>query len=176
MIATRARAFLGATALLTASMSRPAAAQQDSMTAAVGPAAGTLVRAWRANRYASPPFVTGNMMRLSPDSLVLHSRRRGTPVAMPRDSISRLEIFNGREGRARNMRIGAGVGGAIGLAGGALFGAVLESLCDVGCRYGSRGNAVLGLALPAAAVGALTGAGIGALFPGRETWRQVPLR
>jgi hypothetical protein len=153
----------------------PAFAQPpvSSPSAVTPPPVGRLVRAWRIDRYATPRYVRGPFVGLTPDSVIIQSTQRGIPIALPLDSVARFEFASGREGPGRNMLIGAGVGGAIGAAGGATFAFMVHALCEGDCP--SLYRFPIASALAFAVPGAIAGSVVGGMFPGRHVWDEVPV-
>ena len=135
--------------------------------------AHAIVRAWRMDPLASPRYAAGRLITLAADSVVIASPQLIRHVAIPRDSVARLEFSVRREDRARNGMLGAAVGAvALGTAG-YLIGGAIPWPCDPpqsSCN--GRGDQVV-MATIFGAGGALIGAGIGTLFPGRRIWHPM---
>jgi hypothetical protein len=116
----------------------------------------------RANRR-----ITGTVVGGDNGTLALR-RSDGTTVMIPRAALGKVEQSAGRRSRGRNALWGL----LVGAAGGAAMLAATHS-CD------GRGFSVCFGPGAAAAGGAIfgggMGAGVGALVPGGELWRDVPL-
>lgn len=108
--------------------------------------------------------VSGDLARVSPDSLVIVRQEEGRgELALPADAVTRVDITAGRRSRkGRGALIGLLAGGAGGMAG-------MVTLCGDSCV----GGWIL-LALPVG--GAVVGAGVGALIGSQiktERWQRV---
>jgi hypothetical protein len=138
------------------------------------PPTNAVVRAWQANRLASPRSYWGRLVSIDSESVVIQSSQLGRPITLGLDSVARLEYSTVRESKTRNMLLGAGVGSVIGapLFIGAMV--VLAGLSDSPNHLGAGDFILVG------AIGGLAGAGagsmIGAMFPGRRIWEPLPLR
>jgi hypothetical protein len=109
--------------------------------------------------------IEGTVIKLDGKSLLVAGSER-TPVSVPRQAITQLEVSHGRHGHAL---LGMGMGAAIGAVLGAAVGST-GCVPAVGCGDSySGGAAALG-----ALGGGLWGAGIGALIR-TERWSAVPL-
>lgn len=138
---------------------------------------GTPLRA-----HARGYTVTGELVRLGPDSLDLRSDPRsaapGADRSIALSDILRLERSVPRS-RGRGAARGAVWGGVIGAVAGAVVGAIDQSGCPDGGWNGwcFTGNPEIKGALVGGAIlgglGAGIGAGFGAAFPGR-IWESVP--
>ena len=121
-------------------------------------AAGTRVRASAGGREP----VVGTLVSLDEATLAIKPDSGGPLLAIPRAEIQRFEVSTGRSGRGLHAFYGA----LIGAAAGALIGSNQHS------GYGpSKSETTTGVA----AIGLLLGAGIGALVPPGEHWREYQL-
>ncbi len=104
--------------------------------------------------------------------LVFNAEQSGLQLALPLDSVSKLEVSRGQRSRAgKGALIGLAVGAGVGAGVGVLFGAGLgEDLCGDGCVGALAGIGALG----GGAVGTLIGLGIGASSK-TDRWEAVLL-
>jgi hypothetical protein len=120
--------------------------------------AGTLVRVTAP--AVSRKSLTGSIVSATEQEIVL-ALPDSEPRTIPRSAVTRLEWSRGYR---RHPIPGAVVGG---LLGGAFFGAASMALCDAASCSVSMAAVGVGFAL-----GALPGAGVGALIKTRE-WAEV---
>ena len=120
--------------------------------------AGSRVRIWH---HCAPACqrMTGTVVRLTPDSILLDADKQFSPAAIARSSVSTFEVANGRQSRAL---MGAGGGFLIGSMVGLLIGTAVDppdrnAFVDFG---GGPAGFVVG-ALLGTALGAAMGAGAG---------------
>jgi hypothetical protein len=96
-------------------------------------------------------------------------RMDASPVSIPREAIGQLERFAGRGSRGRNaawsLLVGAAIGSVLGASSGSCQGA------GIGPCFGPATTAAA-----LAGFGGGVGAAVGSIAPGRERWREVPLR
>ena len=126
---------------------------------------GSRVRIWH---HCAPACqrITGTVVRLTSDSILLDADNQFSPTAIARGSVSTFEVANGRESRAL---VGAGAGFLIGSTMGLLVGAAADppdenEFLDFG---GGPAGLVVG-----ALLGTVFGAAIGA-GAGPERWVAV---
>lgn len=117
------------------------------------------------------PWVVGQLLALSDDSVRLRAEGPSDSMALGIPSLAKFEVSRGRRGQAgRGAKLGAAVGGVAGL----ILGAATYEECD-GCIAPDPGRG--GTALLGGVLGAAFGLGIGALI-GRgvqaEQWAPVP--
>jgi hypothetical protein len=120
-------------------------------------------------RLLAPTVVTGRIegmvIQLDGRSMLVGANGR-TPVSVPHQAITRLEVSTGRRGHAL---LGLGIGAAVGAGLGAALGST-GCVPAVGCGQSYSGGA----AAVGAVGGAAWGAGIGALIR-TDRWSAVPL-
>ncbi len=126
---------------------------------------GSRVRIWH---HCAPicQRITGTVVRLSSDSILLNADNQFSPTAIARGSVSTFEVANGRKSRAL---MGAGAGFLIGSTVGLLIGTAVDppdqrAFLDFG---GGPAGFVVG-----ALLGTVFGAAIGAVV-GPERWVAV---
>ena len=168
------RGFSGLVLLcLLASGASAALAQRPEPEPVFIPPANAVVRAWQANRFASPRFYWGRLVSLTPDSVVIHSTQLGRPIALDLDSVARLEYSIGREPKTRNLLLGAGIGSVVGAP---LF---VAALVLVQTAADSPTGVTAGDYVFVGTIGAFAGAGagtmIGAMVPARRMWQPIPV-
>jgi hypothetical protein len=71
-----------------------------------------LTNPWDADRER----LTGTVLALEGDRIVLSSKDGGEPVVVPRNAVTRVEISRGRLGVGKGALLGAAIGAAAGLA------------------------------------------------------------
>lgn len=99
--------------------------------------------------------IKGTVMEMDEKSLLVSADDR-TPVRVPRQAITQLEVSTGRHSKAlKGMLIGAAIGGVVGV------------YCDLDCNAAAVHAA-------GAVSGAVGGLLVGALFHG-DRWSSVPL-
>ena len=116
--------------------------------------------------------VTGTLMRLPPDSLVVYDDALLASVAVHHNVIRQLELSRGVHGHAGG---GALIGLAVGLVGGVATGLLL---CSGGDCVDDDGNWTATVAGLLGLGGAAAGTGIGALTGAlirHEGWTRVPI-
>ena len=130
--------------------------------AAVPP--GSRVRVWTetdARGHVTGTPMQGRLIALPSDSIVLDGPRG--PLAIPRGSLSRMEVNRGRNPRGLAALKGAGIGALIGVAAGATLSLVLGGdecgTCETPAETALFASAILGSA--------------GGLWGGRH-WRVDP--
>lgn len=131
----------------------PLAAQEPAI-----PDSGSRVRVWTAARRA-----TGELVRLSADSVVLKPSDARPLRAWPRETVDRLEVSRGRRG---HFWLGLGIGAGVGLlAGGIVAGASSDQL-------GAGGTGAIVWAA-STVLGGTVGAMVRTERWGRAAWPQV---
>ncbi len=148
-------------AVLTLLLLPDEARSQDQVAPTIRPTVGSTVRLWAPT--VADGRIEGKVVRADERSLWVGGG--GEPLSVPRHAITRFEISTGR-----HSHVWTGLG--IGAAAGGLLGGASGCFPMVGCG----GDA--GQHLGAAAVGAVAGAGWGALIGAcvhGERWRTVPL-
>lgn len=114
--------------------------------------------------------VTGSLVYIDPDSLVVRSRGESPALSLPFTRVEMLEVSRGRDGRAgarRGVTWGVYLGAGIGVIAGALSASGTPADPAESALLGAVGGAVLGGG---------AGAAVGAVFP-PERWarfRVVP--
>ena len=111
--------------------------------------------------------VVGTVVALHADTLVLAPQSGRGLLALPLESVQRLDVSRGRKSLAG---AGAGIGGVIGAVSGAVWGA---ASCAEPSFVAPEQCAIMG-GLLVGAGGALLGAVVGALSK-TERWQEVPL-
>ena len=106
-----------------------------------------------------PRRATGTIVRATPDTVML--RTGDSLVAIPRSRVARVEVPDRKRPRTtKGMLIGLGVGATLGALGGIT--------CHDDCPDGTTAYTTAG----GGAIGAIAGAGIGALLRG-DSWRDA---
>ncbi len=136
---------------------------------------GSRVRVWtEVNNKGHPsgPRTTGQITVYTTDSLVMDPAGAGGPLAMPLNSVSRMDISLGR--RSRGM--GALRGGSLGLIIGGVTGMALgfASGDDDSFLFNRWQDKAFILSVMLGTPSTLVGSIIGANRPG-ERWQRVPL-
>jgi hypothetical protein len=111
--------------------------------------------------HISPKPLVGTVKKLTDDAIELTAEGREDTLALPRASVLRLEVSQGR-----NRGKGALIGGAALAAVGAVVGAV-------GCRGSSDVDPSLCAAILGGG-GLVVGAGVGAMVGAGDRWRELP--
>src|SRR5580704_19200628 len=106
--------------------------------------------------------VIGTINRVDDQSVTIDVPGRSEPVSVLREKIARLDVSTGRRSRWVDAAIGAGIAAA----GGALACSASETKHSIV----NNSDVTAGCAL----VGALLGAGIGAVIPPGERWNEMP--
>jgi hypothetical protein len=110
----------------------------------------------------SPSKVVGTINSVDDQSVTIDVPGRAEPVSVPREKIARVDVSSGRRSRWVDAAIGAGIAAA----GGALACSASETKHSIV----NNSDVTAGCAL----VGALLGAGIGAVIPPGERWNEMP--
>ena len=128
-------------------------------------------------RIAAPGLkgdrLTGSVLRLGSDSVVLAIKNRAEPLSLPFAGLTQFEVSSGKKSR---FGLGLGIGLFAGTITGLAVGAYIGSEMDCGITqfcYPPGTVALLG-GLAGGAAGALIGGIIGALSVS-ERWEEVPL-
>ncbi|HKG95778.1 MAG TPA: hypothetical protein VKA84_27960 [Gemmatimonadaceae bacterium] len=172
------RAILYIALVAAAGVAGVAEAQAAAPRAAPGAPAvspGERVRVWTRDRSYPPLRRAGPLIALTGDSVVLTYELARRRLALPLDSVQRLDVSLGRAPTAHRARVGAVAGGVVGGLVGVAAGLTYVALCESdSCRRRSLlawGASALG----GAAVGAAGGAAVAAALPGAERWEPVTL-
>lgn len=140
---------------------------------------GRRVRLWltpgatRTRDYQEPEVVTGQLVRLGADSVVVD--RGGRLVAVPRAQVTQLAVSVARASRGRGALRGAGIGFLVGGVTGATLAGLTYTPCSPGewiCLTRSEAMAFGGALLGA---GGIVVGGIVGAARGGERWRAVPV-
>jgi hypothetical protein len=133
-------------------------------------AAGARVRITVPSRNVTKQV--GTLQAVLADTLVIDllGARLGELLRVPLDSVTRLDVSDGRH---RQTGRGAGIGFLAGAAVGAILGPLTMECPDYGCDTSPAVAAVVG-GLALGGLGALVGLGIGAATTS-ETWKEVPV-
>ena len=115
------------------------------------------------------PTNTGVLTAMTAESIIFATGNGGNRLAVPLDSVTRLEVI---QGRSRHPWRGAGIGLLVGAAGGAV-GTLIMCRND-GCWDYGTGFWVARLSASGAVVGAVMG-GIVGTFIKTDRWEEVPL-
>jgi hypothetical protein len=110
----------------------------------------------------SPSKVVGTINRVDDQSVTIDVPGRAEPVSVPREKIARVDVSSGRRSRWVDAAIGAGIVAA----GGALACSASETKHSIVNNSDTTAACAL--------VGALLGAGIGAVIPPGERWNEMP--
>lgn len=152
----------GVIALCVLLLSGAHAGAQESFQALEVPP-GTRVRV--TAEEGGPGRVTGSLVYIDPDSLVVRPRGESPALSLPFARVEMLEVSRGRDSRAgarQGVTWGVYLGAAVGVIAGALSASGTSADTGESAVIGAVGGAVLGGGLGAAA---------GAIFP-PERWSR----
>ena len=109
----------------------------------------------------------GNFVVMTNDSIVLAVNSEGLHQAIPRDLMTRFDVYAGRKS---HLWVGAGIG----LLGGAVAGAVTWTSIG-GCKLVDDSECRMYGALLIGGIGAVVGGVVGAFIWKTDRWEEVPL-